>query len=128
MAPLGRRFTISGGVGGAVALLALVLLVSCGLLPAVGDATRTVTFHNAVGAPITLFTYGHDSKYRVELVADGTYSQGWMFPISSDDTRVRRVQAEDRSGNLVFCADLTYSELVTRKWRIEIGRTNTCAP
>ena len=109
--------------------LALALVwrafVSCGF-PSRGDATRTVTVENRLGETIDLYTFQRDDRYRTRLKPNDALSEGWMFPISSDDHRVRRIEADDLQGRRVFCLDLTYELLAARGWRIELtpGREN----
>jgi hypothetical protein len=104
-----------------VLLMLIVVLASCGLIPTLGDPTRTVTVRNTFSEPVDLYTLERKPNYRVRLAAGQSFSQGWMFPISADDRRVRRVEADTLQGDHVFCLDVTYEVLVRRNWTIEVS-------
>ena len=44
------------------------------------------------------------------------------------DFRKRRVEADDQNGRLIFCIDVSYRDLVTWKWTLDIaGGPEGCA-
>ena len=111
-----------GALGRTVlAVVALFFAATCGVIGPIGDTTRTVTVRNALAQPIELYTFQRDARYQIHLAAGQSISQGWMFPVTADDRRVRRIEADDARGTMVFCLDVTYEELVKRKWTIEIA-------
>lgn len=81
---------------------------------------------NQTGVTVNVYTYKHESQYRRPLEPGQTFSEGWMFPITPDDDRVRRVEADDAGGHRLFCVDLKYQDLAKADWRIEIIREDRC--
>ena len=43
-----------------------------------------------------------------------------MYPLDSSDPRKVRVQADDKDGKRLFCADFSYRDLDKAKWKIEL--------
>ena len=103
-------------------------VLACALLGGVilagatcGDPTHSITIHNGLQVPITEYSYGRrDSSYFEHLSPGTSIVQTWMYPISPDDSRTRRVEADNLSGGLVFCRDFGYQDLIRLNWKIEI--------
>ena len=111
---------MKGVVWRPVIVATLAALVGCACLPSFGDTTRTVTLRNGFAHEISLYTYKHEPQYETRLGPGESLSEGWMFPVSAGDSRVRRVEADDPTGARVFCLDLTYGELVKRNWQVDV--------
>ena len=107
--------------------LALIcFLTSC--FGPIGDRTRDVTVHNGLDVPITVYSFGRDPRYKLVLAPGETTAQAWMYPISPEDFRKRRVEADDQSGRLLFCVDVNYRDLVTWKWTLDVAGGHESCP
>ena len=95
--------------------------MSCVLVGPIGDRTHAVTIRNRLDRPIIEYSYGRRDPTLREMLAPGeTLVQTWRSPIGSDDGRKRRVEADDDTGKLVFCADYGYQDLLRVDWTIDV--------
>jgi hypothetical protein len=110
----------------AFGLLAIALVgVSC--IPAFGDPTKEVFIENRTDVPLVIYTFDRDPRFKEELAPGQTLRDTWRYPLSSSDRRRVRVEADDKVGTRIFCADYSYEDLANAKWRIEVTRALRCA-
>lgn len=111
-------------------LLAVGILVSCGILP--GDKGLPIAFVNRTGESIILYEKGRaNPSYRKELAPDARSENVWVdsqLDERGKDLVKYRVEATTKSGDLVFCRDYTFNELTRIRWVVEIRKQNDCTP
>lgn len=93
-----------------------------------GDSFKDVVLHNATDVTLAVFHNGGREvpASRVEITAGTSYTAGWLWPISSDDFRTRKVEALDLQGQLIYCKAFSYGELQRLGWKVEIVRERSC--
>jgi hypothetical protein len=113
----------------AVSVLASWGVVSCGIL---GDKGLPIEFVNRTGKPVVLYEQGRAyPKLRKELAADARSENVWVDSRLDDNMKDKvkyRVEATTQSGDLVFCHDYTFNELIRVGWVVEIRVLNDCPP
>lgn len=109
-----------------VALAAIALTL--GLTTSCGDSFKDVVLRNATD--VTLAVYHNEGREvpasRVDIAAGTSHTAGWLWPISSDDFRSRRVEALDAQGQLIYCKAFSYRDLQRMGWKVEIVRERSC--
>jgi len=109
-------------------LLVLSATLALGCVVPIGDATHEVVLQNSTGEDIVVFTVNRDPRFQLRLRSAQVVAEGWRYPVTPDDRRARRLQADNRGGEQIFCLDVTYEELVRRRWRIDITRGQETCP
>jgi len=95
---------------------------------ACGDSFKDVVLHNATDVAVAVYHNGGREVplSRVEIAAGTSHIAGWLWPISSDDFRSRKVEALDAQGQLIYCRAFSHRDLQRLGWKVEIVRERTC--
>jgi hypothetical protein len=101
-------------------------LSSC--LPfSMGTASHDVYLVNATSETIVVYEKIRDPQFKRVVAAGATQRSSWSYPISADDARRGRLEADDTSGVRIYCKDFNYRELEALGWRITIAKgVNDC--
>ena len=105
-------------------LLVLALASACGVVGGIGDQTQDVFLINAFAEPVDVYAFGRQPSYRLRLGDGQTIKQAW--PVSANNPKAIRVEADNLRGIVIFCIDVTYSDLARLKWRLEISPGPKC--
>jgi hypothetical protein len=97
------------------ALLAALLVIGC-------DPSDYVYLTNRTDVRITLYQRGRAASLTHTLDPGQVARDTWMYPISPEDRRKIRIEADGPDGTLLFCHDFSYQELKTANWHIDVRR------
>ena len=109
-------------------LVLAVVAVAMTASAACGDSFREVVLYNGTDVALEVFHNGGRDvpASRVEIAPGASHTAGWLWPITSDDFRSRKVEALDDQGQLVFCRTFSYRDLQQLGWKVDIGRERAC--
>jgi len=102
-----------------LSLLASLVASACGF--PIGDQTHDVTVRNREDVAVVVYSYGRDPRYKDAIGPGQSTKQSWMYPITPDDRRVRRVEADNAQGTLVFCRDISFADLQRTNWTVDVA-------
>lgn len=99
-----------------------VILLSAALLASLVvacDASRLVVITNRSATDVTVTVSGPPESTYV-LAPGQARETAWLFPVSPEDDRRRRIEARDANGLQVYCRLLGFQDLSALNWKVEV--------